>query len=300
MNLLKMVCIAALVMLVNLQAQAEIIEQDINIPFVGKGPNGEVQKNMIGTEFRPEGNGPFPLILINHGVPRSSSDNGKLTDVYKDHARLFAQLGFVVINPLRPGYGKSDGPITDSYHGCDNPAFYESGMNTAHDIEAAIDYARTKPYIDINRIVLIGQSGGGYGVLALASENLPGVLGVINFAGGRGARGPNCVCQEDKLVDAFDRYAKTTHVPMLWFYSQNDHSFYPGLAQRFYAAYQKEGADVRFIVAPAYQNDGHEFFHDPGTARIWMKEVEPFLKKLGLLDGAVGQSAANGTDNAPK
>jgi len=280
MKLFKQVLFAAVSLLLYGQSHAEIAEVSVNIPVVEKGLFGNSTDNMVATEFRPDGPGPFPLIVINHGTPRTSAENRYVTDVYKEHARLFAQLGFVVLNPLRRGFGKSDGIAADSYGSCDNPDYYGAGLKTAQDIAAAIDYARTKPYIDTTRIVLVGQSGGGFGSLALASENVPGVVGVINFAGGRGARGVDNVCKTANLVDAFSRYAKTTHVPMLWFYSENDHSFYAALAKQLFAAYQDAGVDVRFIVAPPYRKDGHGFFHGIESAPIWMKEVASFLKKL--------------------
>jgi len=289
-QMLKVLTYLGISALMNVSAWAEITEHEVLIPVTVKGVFSDSQQNMVGTEFRPEGQGPFPLVIINHGTPRSSAENGGVIDVYKEHARLFAQHGFVVINPLRLGFGKSDGVATDNYGACENPEYYETGLKTARDISAAITYAKNKPYIDATRIVLVGQSGGGFGALALASENVPGVIAVINFAGGRGARGFEKVCNEARLVDAFDRYAKTTHVPMLWFYSANDHSFYPALAQRLYAAYQNEGVDVRFIVAPPYRKDGHGFFHGIESAPIWMREVEPFLKRLGWTDAGIGAS----------
>ncbi|NWB96163.1 dienelactone hydrolase family protein [Pseudomonas gingeri] len=261
---------------------AAITEREVTIPVTVKGFFGDSQQNMVATEFRPEGPGPFPLLVLNHGTPRSKADNARMKDGFKPQARLFAQRGFVVINPLRLGFGKSDGVAGDSYGNCHNPSYFEAGLETARDIAAAVTYARSKPYIDTTRIVLVGQSGGGFGVLALASLNQPGVIGVINFAGGRGSRGPDEVCDESKLVETFDRYAKTTHVPMLWFYSENDHFFYAALARKLYGAYQHEGVDVRFIVAPPYRNDGHGFFHHVENAPVWMREVEPFLQKIGL------------------
>jgi dienelactone hydrolase len=130
--------------------------------------------------------------------------------------------------------------------------------------------------------VLLGKSAGGFGVLALSSLNPAGVVGTINFAGGRGSRGPDDVCNEAKLVDAFGRYASTTRVPMLWVYSENDHFFGPALAGRLLAAYKAQGVDVRFEGVPPYGNDGHAFFEGRANVATWVPMVDRFLAKLGL------------------
>ncbi len=298
LKLLQALCSASIGLLLNAYAQAAVIEQEINIPITVKSLFFDSHQNMVGTEYRPEGKGPFPLLLINHGTPRSPADNGRMTDGYKAQARLFAQRGFVVINPLRRGFGKSDGVPTDNYSNCTNPTYYEAGLETAKDINAVVKYAAGKPYIDAARIVLLGKSGGGFGVLALSSQNPPGVIGVINFAGGRGSRRPDEVCNENKLVDAFSRYAKTTHVPMLWFYAENDHFFGPALAKRLVAAYQDQGVDLRFVAEPPYGKDGHNFFNGIENAPRWMSEVEPFLKKIGLTDRL--QKTTHDADQASK
>ncbi len=78
--------------------------------------------------------------------------------------------------------------------------------------------------------------------------------GTVNFAGGRGSRGPDDVCYDGKLVAAFSHYASTTHVPMLWFYSENDHFFGPALAKRLGEAYQSKGVDLDLEIVPPFQS----------------------------------------------
>lgn len=262
-------------------AHAGIIEQSISIATPEQPGSGHML-HLVGTEYRPEGAGPFPLLLINHGTPRSGKDRRSTTDIYQQQARLFAAMGFVVINPIRRGYGQSDGPGNDNYGSCSDPSYYEAGLGSAVDISATIDYAKQLPYVDGKHIVLLGKSTGGVAVLATASLDIPGVVGVINFAGGRGSQAPNYVCNEDKLVDSFRRYASTTHVPMLWLYARNDRFFGPSLAQRLTEAYLSEHVNLRFVQLPWFGSDGHSFFDVIKNAPQWMKEVAPFLSQLGL------------------
>lgn len=264
-------------------AHAQVVaRRDVQIPMTVKGFFGDTQARLSATEYRPEGEGPFPVLLINHGTPRSPADFPRMHDRYARQAELFARRGFLVINPLRRGYGTSDGPWAETYFGCANPDYVRAGLETAKDIAAALDYARTLPYADARHMVLLGKSAGGFGVLALSSLNPSGVVGAINFAGGRGSRGPDDVCNEAKLVDAFGRYAATTRVPMLWVYSENDHFFGPALANRLLAAYRAQGVDVHFEAVPPYGNDGHGFFEGRDNTATWMPMVDRFLATLGL------------------
>jgi len=283
MTLRKLAFIATALLCCALGAQAQdVARRDVEIPMTVNGFFGESHVKLAATEYKPEGDGPFPVLVINHGTPRSPSDFPKMQDRYARQAQLFARHGFLVINPMRRGYGKSDGPWAENYFSCSNPDYVRAGLESAKDIGAALDYARALPYADAQRIVLLGKSAGGFGVLALSSLNPAGVIGTINFAGGRGSRGPDDVCNEAGLVDAFGRYASTTKVPMLWVYSQNDHFFGPALASRLLDAYKARGVDVRFEAVPPYGDDGHAFFEGRDNAAIWVPMVDQFLAKLGL------------------
>lgn len=263
-------------------ALAEITVQEIKIPMTVKGLFSDSHIQLAATEYKPEGDGPFPLLLINHGTPRSPADFPKMKNSYAWQAQFFARRGFVVINVLRRGYGGSDGPWVENYFNCANPDYIGAGLESAKDISAALEYGRTQPYVDANHVVLLGHSAGGFGVLALSSQNPPGVIGTISFAGGRGSRGPDAVCNDSKLVAAFDRYASTTRVPMLWFYSENDHFFGPALAKRLGEAYRGKGVDLDLEIVPAYGEDGHGFFNNRANVPVWAPTMHAFFNKIAL------------------
>lgn len=273
--------LGVLICLIN-AASAAVTEKEMSIPIAKNGnPGSDIQ--LTGIEYKPEGNGPFPLMVINHGSPRSPLDRPKMNPGYQAQAKYFAEHGFVVITPMRRGYGKSGGRWAEDFYSCDNPAYYDAGLEGAKDIAAAISYEKAQAYVDGGKIVVLGHSAGGFASLALASRNYPGVLGTIIFAAGRGSQSADHVCGEANLIKSFSRYAANTHSPMLWFYSENDHFFGPTMAQKFYAAYQDKGVDVRFITAPPYRDDGHGYIYNRNNGvPAWIGEVQQFLKKLGL------------------
>jgi len=267
------------------------------IPMKLEAPGSVAHTELFATEYRPAGSGPFPLVLINHGMPRNATERLDVTGRYREQSLEFVRRGFVVINPVRRGYGKTGGAFTEGNVHCADPGYTASGLETARDILAVIDYARTRTDIDSRRILLVGQSAGGYGALAAASLQIEGVRGVISFAGGRGSRGANDVCAEDQLVESLGHYAATTRVPTLWLYAQNDLYFGPDLVRRMVERWRAGGGRVDYRPQPAYADDGHGFFSAPQNIPVWSRALDSFLGLTGLSPGPAVHTAATGGAN---
>ncbi len=229
------------------------------------------------TIYKPDGPGPFPLMIISHGVPfeKVLESEIKSRHRYCRQSREFVNRGFVVAIPMRRGYGKSGGQK--------NLAFFniaEFGLEDAKDIQSTIDFMSKEPYVDGKRIVLVGQSGGGLASLAYGSLGKPDVKGIINFAGGLKRTG--VAMWESDMAQAFGNYAKTTKTPSLWFYTENDSYFSPATAREAYEQYQKNGGKARFLALPPFKKDGHGLFYDFSGSSIWIGEVDKFLVEIGL------------------
>ena len=161
-------------------------------------------------------------------------------------------------------------------------------MQDARDIQATIDFLSREPFIDANRIVLVGQSGGGLASLAHGSLGNPNVKGIINFAGG--LRRTSVAKWELDMAQAFGVYGKTTKAPSLWFYTANDSFFSPSTAKDAYEAYRKNGGQARLVALPPFKRDGHGLFGDFEGKAIWAPEVDKFLAQIGF-------AAADGNKN---
>ena len=228
--------------------------------------------------YKPAGGGPFPLLVMSHGSPRNgASRDGYGAGTFFSEASAYAESGVAVAVPIRRGFG-GQGAWVENYGSCDNPDYYAAGQASARDIAATVAQLRHRKDIDPKRIVLIGQSAGGFGSVAAGSTG--GIRAVVNFAGGRGSRGSDDVCSEDRLVEAMRRYGGASRLPELWIYSQNDHFFGPALAQRMLKAFNGAGGRASFIAAPAYGSDGHHYF---GAISSWKPQVDAFLKQVGFL-----------------
>jgi dienelactone hydrolase len=139
---------------------------------------------------------------------------------------------------------------------------------------------RRESYVDGNNIVLVGQSGGGLASLAYGSMANPDVKGIINFAGGLRV---NREMWEFDMASTFGIYAKTTQIPSLWFYTENDSYFSPTTARSAYEQYRRNGGQARLIALPPFKKDGHGLFADYEGRSIWVKEVDKFLSQIGFV-----------------
>src|SRR5581483_2576291 len=112
----------------------------------------------------------------------------------------------------------------------------------APEIVSILTRLRRESWVDPDRVVLLGISAGGFGVLAAGASNPPGVTGVISFAGGRGSDRADHVCQPERLVAAMHTMGSSARLPTLWIYAQNDHFFGPALAAQMRDAYARGGS----------------------------------------------------------
>jgi hypothetical protein len=61
---------------------------------------------MLAYLIRPIGGGPFPLVVMNHGVSLDANERSYFPVIeFRDAAIWFARHGYVVVAPVRPGYG---------------------------------------------------------------------------------------------------------------------------------------------------------------------------------------------------
>ena len=241
---------------------------------------------------RPVGNGPFPLAVMNHGVSLNARERGFFPLVeFRDAAIWFARRGYLVVAPTGPGYGAMAleapelglFPVFYSKIGaCENPNFRDAGMAAALLDKWIIDYMIEQKYAVPDSSIVIGQSAGGWGAIALSSQNLPSVKAIITFAAGRGGRvggKPNNNCAPDKLVEATAAFGQSGRTPMLMIYIENDTFFGPDLSRRMHTAYTGAGGNAEYHLMPPFGTDGHFFIGSPDAIPQWSPLVSQFLDK---------------------
>ena len=242
--------------------------------------------SMIANVMRPPGEDKKPVVVINHGSPADGAQRAKMAPPrYNGLSSWFVSRGYVVVLPLRRGYGETGGTWAEAYGSCQNPDYYNAGLQGAADIKAALDYMRGQPYVAADRSLVVGQSAGGWATLAFSSQNPAGVSGMIDFAGGRGGHqkmpdGNLGNCTPNALVSAAGKYGSTARVPTLWIYTANDSFFEPSLARRMFDAYNAAGGKGTYRPLGAFGSDGHNLAGSDSGVAIWQGPVAEFLATL--------------------
>ena len=237
---------------------------------------------MLARVCRPDAAGPLPVAVINHGSPVTPGLRRDMRPASCDSepARWFLARGYLVMFPLRRGYGASGGGLAESSGPCERPDYVRAGIESARDVDAAVRYAISLPNVRRDRAVVVGQSLGGWATLAYAAEPHPEVAALISMAGGRGGHAhaeAYANCRPDLLVAAAGAFGRTARTPMLWVYAENDSWFPPDLVRAMYAAFT--GAGGRAVLAqPNFDGgDGHALFYGPGGSRVWGPLVAAYL-----------------------
>jgi dienelactone hydrolase len=258
-------------------APVRMIEQTWTIPG---GPDEDGRPAMLKARvFSPPGNGPFSVAIINHGSPGNPGRQIMELPSYREASEWFVQRGYMVVLPLRRGYGEV-GAWPENPGSCENPDFVAAGDAAADDIVAVVRHVRSLSRVKRDRILLVGQSAGGFGAVAAGSRNPAGVFGVINIAGGRLAGDKDTKCAPDRLVAANEHFGKSARVPSLWLYSENDSYFDPELSKRMVSAYGGAGGRAVYVLVGAFKEDGHTLFGDPDGRATWTPYVASFLEAL--------------------
>ena len=234
--------------------------------------------------LRPAGHGPFPLVVLSHGTPRKLKDAGRRRGILKRYipaAREFAKLGWATFLFVRRGYDGSPGKIFDGRGRCNNTNYELAGLSTAEEIRQAVLALSKSRFIDATRVIIAGVSSGGWGSLAAAGENIPGMKAIVNFVGGRGSAGRNKTCQPKKLVKAFAFMGKRAKVPSLWIYATRDSYLAEPLVRRAHKAFVRASrSKVTFYMLKGTGREGHFVYRN--AVHIWRPLLKRFLKRHNL------------------
>ncbi|MGI4855764.1 MAG: alpha/beta hydrolase family protein [Janthinobacterium lividum] len=226
------------------------------------------------TLFTPDGNGPFPVVIFNHGKERGNPHQQARSRPLA-FAREFVRRGYMVVAPNRRGFAHSSGTYTEQRCGID-----ANGLEQAADIAATVRYVQHLPDADATRIVIAGASQGGLATLAYGVQPGAGVRGLINFVGG--LRQDSCEPWQQAMSDAFQDYGQRSRLPTLWFYGDNDLLWPQALAQHLLTVYRAGGGLATMMDFGNYKDNAHRLVGDRDAVPIWWPAVEDFLVALHL------------------
>ena len=237
--------------------------------------------------FKPDGPGPFPLAVINHGSTGGGRDPAvaKQTWFAAELADFLNERGWMVAFPQRRGRGKSDGLYDEGFsenrklgYACDADISLRGADRALGDIDAAIAALRRRPDVAPTPVLIGGQSRGGVLAVAYAGLNPAQISGVINFVGGWLSE----ACSSAGAVNQtlFERGAHYGR-PTIWLYGQGDLFYSIAHSRNNFAAFEKAGGQGTFFEFGGSQNPGHFVFRDPD---LWANAVGKYLDSLAKAE----------------
>lgn len=229
--------------------------------------SGKLQ--LHGFLWKPNGPGPFPAVVWNHGSEKLPGSQPELAAFYTSHF-------FVFFAPHRRGQGRSPGdyiqdqvmqaPLSERAR-----KMVELQDAEVEDVVAAVNFLKAQAYVDPRRIAISGCSYGGIQTL-LAGERDLGVGALIPFAPGAMSWLLNVPLRE-RLNQAVDN----AKAPIFLIQAQNDYSVEPSHALTREA--EKKHKDFQSRIYPAFGSkpqDGHWGFCTRGSD-VWGSDVLSFL-----------------------
>ena len=255
------------------QAQDASVDPALGESIVFIPNQRSISVDLETTVFKPDGAGPFPVVVINHG---KSPGNNRLQSRarYLAATRQLLARGYAVVLPMRQGFSKSGGSVVGA--GCN---LARDGEMQAQDVKTVIAWIAQQPWADTTRMAMMGQSHGGLTTLAYGQQAHPGIKVLVNFAGG--LKRIECPWVQN-LQKAFAQYGGHTPVPSIWFYGENDSYFPPAVIQPAYQAYLQAGGKAQLIAYGPFGSDAHKMFSSSKGPSIWWKRVEEKFASAGL------------------
>jgi carboxymethylenebutenolidase len=237
--------------------------------------------------WHPQGRGPFPGILLNHGSGRTREDLERLGP-YEQNAEklgpLFARHGYVFLYLFRRGVGLSSDQganavdlmnresATHGQEACNALQLQLLENREMADALSALKFLRALPYVDARDVAAIGHSFGG-SLTVLLAEREPHLRAVVVFSGAGYSfdRSPEL---RTRLLAAIYHIA----VPIFFIHAENDYSLSSGKVLD--ARREQIGKPHRLKIYPPIGHtvdDGHDFLHL--GVNIWESDVFAFLEE---------------------
>jgi carboxymethylenebutenolidase len=239
-------------------------------------PSGDL--TLHGVLYKPEGAGPFPAVLYNHGSAPGMLSNAAFEAI----GPLFQRRGWAFFAPYRRGQGLS--ASTGPYIGDEIAATAKKGgihagaktmirlLETDHlnDQLAALAWLRKQTFVQPQRIAVAGNSFGGIEtVLGVERESF---CAAIDASGGA-----QSWAQAPELQTLMTRAVRNSHAPIFFFQAENDYDLSPS---RILSAAMKDAGKVSEMkIYPPFgksARDGHSFAYLGSS--VWADDVFRFLE----------------------
>jgi len=200
------------------------------------------RNTLSGSLCKPQGAGPFPVVVYNHG-----GGGPIIGGAPEETCTALAEAGFVGFSPIRR--------LSRSLYG------------HLDDVNNAVDYVKSLPYVQPSRIGIIGFSRGAM-LTYQAAVQRQDLRAIVIMAS---AVHPSMDLSQ----------AGTISAPVLVLVSENDTGSRRthgrntlNATKQLFRALKAADKDATLIIYPPYSDDGHTLFFSVGS---YWKDVVKFL-----------------------
>jgi carboxymethylenebutenolidase len=228
-----------------------------------------------GYLYKPEGDGPFPAVIWNHGSDKNPRAQPEL-------ARFYTAQGYVFFAPLRHGHGGAPGAYVGDLQ--QELREKESDLEVVQkkivalhelynlDVVAAVAWLKQQPFVDPNRVVMSGVSYGAIQTVLTAEKGL-GIRAFVPFA-------PAAMSFANKSLRArLLTAARHAKAPMFVLQAKNDYN--TGPCEILAPVLEQNGNPSHAKVYPAFgstNQEGHGAFACRSLGvTIWGDDVLQFV-----------------------
>ncbi len=139
---------------------------------------------------------------------------------------------------------------------------------------------RGQPYVDGSRIIVTGQSMGGWNALAVGALKVPVVNGVVSFAGGVRVKG--CSNGDERLISAAGKLGGQSTLPSLRFFGDNDSIFPTSTWRGMHQHYVAAGGNAELVSYGLFRSDSHDLLSSWEGLSVWVPRLDAFLARIGM------------------
>lgn len=234
--------------------------------------------SLVGYLYQPEGEGPWPALIWNHGSEKNPGAGPQFGAV----ASVFVPAGYVVFAPERRGHGESEGvyvvdrvKMTFQMHGKTEGDRLTVKLLESEQLDdqlAALAYVKRLPFVDPERIVTAGCSYGGIQAL-LGAESRMGYRAAISIS-------PGALMWErnEFLRDRLGKAVSRLNVPVLLIQPAKDASLGPARVLGSTATRLGKPLTAKVYPASGPSKEQEHCFGGASGMHVWAKDAEAFFR----------------------
>ena len=235
---------------------------------------------LVGYLFKPDGPGPFPALVWNHGSEKDPGGSPQFDTV----ASIFVPAGYVVFAPMRRGHSDSEGEyIVDALDREEAQRGDLAGAKLAtrlletsqlDDQLAGLAVVKRQPFVDTNRLAVAGCSYGGIQTL-LAAERNAGYRAAVPISAAAQSWAGNSELRT-RLKTAVSRI----RIPVFMIYPPRDASLEPARVLGPELERRNRMNRVKVFPAEGPEDEQQHCFGGAKGMHVWGSDVLAFLKDV--------------------